>query len=172
MTFSTISSDTCQKCCSARPAEAGRVDIGEGQPGIVDQDVDAAEAVPRLGDDPVALARAAQIGDQRPDLPGNCSAAPRLDLADIGGDMTDRGDPMPGARQPQHHRPPETAQPAGHQRHSVRHASSRPVRTAGVPARLRPEPAVRYPIALAKPEITRSAGVMMKIYRTDEGRER
>ena len=107
-------------------AVAVGIDIGKGQPGIVDQNVEPAEAVPRLGDDPVALARLAQIGNKRPDLPGNAER-PRLglDLADIGRDVPDRGDPMPGARQPQYHRPPETAQPAGHQRHSVRHASSR-----------------------------------------------
>ncbi len=79
-----------------------------------------------LGDDPVAFARLAQIGNQRPDLPGDperpCLG---LDLADIGRDMSDCGDPVPGPRQPQCHRPPQTAQSAGHQRHSVRHASSR-----------------------------------------------
>ena len=107
-------------------AVAVGIDIGKGQPGIVDQNVEPAEAVPRLGDDPVALARLAQIGNKRPDLPGN-PERPRLglDLADIGRNVPDRGDPMPGARQPEYHRPPETAQPAGHQRHSVRHASSR-----------------------------------------------
>jgi hypothetical protein len=101
----------------AVPPEPRRVDIGEGEPGIVDQNVDPAEALAALGDDAVAFVLLAQIGDERVEaLPGSDFFRLRCDLSDIALDMTDRDHRMPSLRQAKAHRPAEPAQPAGDQR--------------------------------------------------------
>src|SRR5262249_24417902 len=68
----------------------------------------------------VALARFAQIGDQRVEVPADLHLFRfGLHLGDVALDMAERDDRMPGARQPEAHRPSEPAQPAGYQRNPV-----------------------------------------------------
>jgi hypothetical protein len=107
-----------------RAAEARGVDISEGQPRIVDQDIDTAETGARLGDDPVAFTGIAQIGDQGPEPRGKAERAGRaFHFDDVAVDMTDRDDAMPALRQPERHRPAKTAQPAGDDRDPLFHLS-------------------------------------------------
>src|SRR5438270_13933222 len=105
-----------------RTAKARRVDIGEGQPGIVDEYVEAAETGTDLGDDAVAFLGFTQIGDKRPDpvaeLLFRGSGVP---LRDVGFDVPDRRDAVPGLCQTQCHRAPQTAQPARNDRNALFH---------------------------------------------------
>jgi hypothetical protein len=98
-------------------AEPRRVDIGKGEPGIVDQDVDFAKALSRRRHDPVAFAGIAQIGDQRVEAPAQLQLLGLdLHLGDIALDMPDGDHRVAGPRQAEAHRPPQPAQPAGDQR--------------------------------------------------------
>jgi hypothetical protein len=74
-------------------AEAGGVDRREGQAGVVDEDVNPTEPLPRRRDDAVAIRRPTQIRDQRQDLPRDVAAGRfRLDVGDIRVDVADRDD--------------------------------------------------------------------------------
>ena len=82
-----------------RPAIARRIDVGEGQPGIVDQDIDPAEPILRRSDHAIAFLGMAQIGNQRVHAasqrrPGNLAG----DFGDIRLDMADREHPAAFAR--------------------------------------------------------------------------
>jgi hypothetical protein len=58
-------------------AEASGVDRREGQAGIVDENVQAGEALQRCRDDSVAFGGPAQIGDERQDMPLELRAVDR-----------------------------------------------------------------------------------------------
>src|ERR1051325_484449 len=103
-----------------RSSETRRIDIGEGQPGVVDEDIEMAEASARFRAHPVAFRRLAQIGDARVEMP--CP----LQLFGLGPypghislDMADRYHRMTFACQSESHRLAQTAQTSRHERNAT-----------------------------------------------------
>src|SRR6185312_6762981 len=93
------------------------IDIGEGQPGIVDEDIDAAEPGARFSDDAAAFVRLAQIGNQRLEPIAQLKLRRfRRDLWHIAVDMADRDDGMTLPSEPEGHRPPQPTQATGDNR--------------------------------------------------------
>src|SRR6266478_7411746 len=104
----------------SRPAEARRVDIGEGQPGIVDEYVEMAEASASFCDHPVAFRCLTQIGDERVEMRGHLQLfGLGLHLGDIALDMADCHHRMTFACQPESHRLAQSAQPSRNERNVV-----------------------------------------------------
>jgi hypothetical protein len=72
------------------------------------------------GDDPVAFARLAQIGNEAAEMPGDLQLLGLgLHRGDIALDMPDGDDRMPFARQAECHRLAQAAQAARHQRDTI-----------------------------------------------------
>src|SRR5215472_6528509 len=117
MTARTMSSDTCQNFCGSGRRKRAGSDRCEGQPGIVNKNIQVAKTLLRHCDDAVAIGWSAQICGERQDmshqiaLRGGC-----CDLRDVAIDVTDRDDVVTGAREPEYHRLAEAAQPAGDDR--------------------------------------------------------